>query len=70
MTKRILILLIEAYRRFISPYVPCECRYYPTCSSYAKEAIERKGVIRGIFLSTKRVLKCNPFNPGGYDPVK
>ncbi len=68
--KRMLILLIDTYRSFISPFLPFQCRYYPTCSSYAREAIEKKGVIRGFFLSVKRILKCNPFFPGGFDPVE
>jgi putative membrane protein insertion efficiency factor len=68
--KRTIIFLIDTYRRFISPYVPCECRYYPSCSSYAKEAIQKKGVVKGIFLALRRVLRCNPLYPGGYDPVK
>ena len=67
--KRILLALIRAYRRWISPLnKPC-CRFYPTCSAYALEAIEKYGALRGGFLALRRILKCHPFHPGGYDPV-
>ena len=67
--KRILLALIRAYRRWISPLKkPC-CRLYPTCSAYALEAIEKYGALRGGFLALRRILKCHPFHPGGYDPV-
>lgn len=67
--KKILIAAIMLYRKYISPIKrPC-CRFYPTCSAYAIEAIEKKGAIRGSFMAIKRVLRCNPFNNGGYDPV-
>lgn len=68
--KRFLIFLIKLYRKYISPMkAPC-CRFYPTCSMYAMEAIEKYGAIKGGFMAIKRILKCHPFNPGGYDPVK
>jgi len=67
--KRVLIFLISLYRRFISPLKkPC-CRFQPTCSQYAIEAIEEWGAIRGSGLAIWRVLRCNPFGRGGYDPV-
>ena len=67
--KRILLALIRAYRRWISPLKkPC-CRFYPTCSAYALEAIEKYGALRGGFLALRRILKYHPFHPGGYDPV-
>ena len=67
--KRILLALIRAYRRWISTLKkPC-CRFYPTCSAYALEAIEKYGALRGGFLALRRILKCHPFHPGGYDPV-
>jgi putative membrane protein insertion efficiency factor len=67
--KTVLIKLIEFYRKGISPYkMPC-CRFTPTCSEYAVEAIGKFGVIRGILLATYRILRCNPFCRGGYDPV-
>ncbi len=68
--KNIAIFCINLYRSFISPYVPTECRFYPTCSCYMAEAIAKKGIWKGILLGLKRILKCNPFFPGGYDPVK
>uniref|UniRef100_A0A7C4AKC1 Putative membrane protein insertion efficiency factor n=1 Tax=Thermodesulfovibrio aggregans TaxID=86166 RepID=A0A7C4AKC1_9BACT len=62
------LILIRIYRRFISPLMPPQCRFTPTCSEYAEQAIRKYG-IKGIFLTTKRVLKCHPFHPGGYDPL-
>lgn len=68
--KRFLIFLIELYRKYISPMkAPC-CRFYPTCSMYAMEAIQKYGAFKGGFMAIKRILKCHPFHPGGYDPVK
>ncbi|MBF0111069.1 MAG: membrane protein insertion efficiency factor YidD [Magnetococcales bacterium] len=60
---------IRFYRTFISPMLPPSCRFYPTCSEYALEAISRYGVLRGGWLSLKRILRCHPFHPGGLDPV-
>jgi len=60
---------IKLYRVVISPLKPRSCRYYPTCSAYALEAIERHGAFRGAFAAIKRILRCNPFHPGGFDPV-
>ena len=65
----ILLGLIEGYRRFISPLLPSSCRYIPTCSQYAMEAIRRYGAWRGLLLGARRILRCNPFMSGGYDPV-
>jgi putative membrane protein insertion efficiency factor len=67
--KRVLIGLIEFYRKFISPLKPPTCRFYPTCSQYGIEAIQRFGVLKGILLTMKRLSKCHPFHPGGLDPV-
>ena len=67
--KKILILLIKGYRNFISPLFPPSCRFRPTCSQYTLEAIERFGPVQGSWLSLKRILRCHPFHPGGYDPV-
>lgn len=64
-----LIFLIDIYRYLISPLLPKSCRFYPSCSSYARDALLKYGVVRGLFLSVKRVFKCHPFHPGGYDPL-
>ena len=69
--RALLIILIKAYRKYISPLKGRpSCRFYPTCSQYALEAVSKYGAIKGSFLSIKRLLKCHPFHPGGYDPVK
>ncbi|MEF3255689.1 MAG: membrane protein insertion efficiency factor YidD [Deferribacterales bacterium] len=68
--KRILIKLINFYQIAISPYLGQNCRFYPSCSSYAIEAIEKKGIIKGTILSLWRILRCNPLNKGGIDHVK
>ncbi|GJM77973.1 membrane protein insertion efficiency factor YidD [Paenibacillus timonensis] len=60
---------IHVYRKFISPLKPPTCRFYPTCSAYALEAIEVHGPLKGSWLAAKRIVKCQPFHPGGYDPV-
>ncbi|MDJ0651044.1 MAG: membrane protein insertion efficiency factor YidD [Xenococcaceae cyanobacterium MO_188.B19] len=69
MLKNFLIILINGYRRLISPLFPPSCRFQPTCSQYAIEAIEKFGALRGSWLAIKRILRCHPFHPGGYDPV-
>lgn len=67
--KKIIICIVKLYRKYISPLKkPC-CRFTPTCSQYAIEAIEKYGVLKGLYLSIKRILRCNPFCKGGYDPV-
>ncbi len=67
--KKICLIIINFYRNFISPLKrPC-CRFYPTCSSYAYEAYSKYGFFKGTYLTVKRVLRCNPFCKGGYDPV-
>lgn len=68
--KRIAVLIIRAYQYLISPLMPRSCRFTPSCSEYAKEAVLKYGSVKGIWLSFKRVMKCHPFHPGGYDPVK
>lgn len=67
--KFLLILPIRFYRTFISPLFPPVCRFQPTCSQYAIEAIDRFGPIRGSWLALRRLLRCHPLHPGGYDPV-
>jgi putative membrane protein insertion efficiency factor len=66
---RVLIAPIVAYRRYLSPALPARCRFYPSCSAYAQEALVRHGALRGLGLAIRRVLRCHPFHPGGYDPV-
>ena len=67
--KRLLILVIRTYSYFVSPFIPSSCRYYPSCSSYAAEAIDRHGVFKGIALTLRRLSRCHPFHAGGCDPV-
>jgi putative membrane protein insertion efficiency factor len=67
--KGLILGALRFYKRAISPQLPPACRYTPTCSEYAIEAIDRRGVLIGGFLAAKRVLSCNPFSRGGYDPV-
>jgi putative membrane protein insertion efficiency factor len=67
---RVLLLgFIRFYQRFVSPLYPAVCRFEPTCSHYSYEAVRRYGIIRGGWLSVKRIARCHPLNPGGYDPV-
>lgn len=71
MFKRALILLIRFYQKYISPLkMRPTCRFYPTCSQYALEAVTKYGGIKGGYMAIKRILKCHPFHPGGFDPVK
>lgn len=58
------------YQLCISPFLPPSCRFYPTCSDYCRKALEKYGLLKGSWLGIKRLIKCHPFNPGGYDPVK
>ncbi len=67
--RRMVVLPIRFYRRFLSPWKPRTCRFHPTCSQYALEAILGHGVLRGCYLATRRILRCHPFHSGGYDPV-
>ncbi|MCD7873622.1 MAG: membrane protein insertion efficiency factor YidD [Acidaminococcaceae bacterium] len=64
-----MIVCIRFYQLLISPLFPPTCRFYPTCSQYAIEAIRKKGTLKGGWLAVKRIAKCHPFHPGGYDPV-
>ena len=66
----LLIALIRAYQILISPILPRCCRFYPTCSEYALTAIRQHGPTRGVFLGIRRLIRCHPFHPGGYDPVR
>jgi putative membrane protein insertion efficiency factor len=67
--RRIPLLLIRGYQRGISPLLPPSCRFVPSCSDYGYQAIEKYGIIRGGAMTVWRILRCNPFNKGGYDPV-
>lgn len=67
--KYILVVLIQFYRKCISPFTPATCRFYPTCSSYGLEAVQKHGALKGGWLTVKRIVKCHPFHPGGFDPV-
>ncbi|MCK4420208.1 membrane protein insertion efficiency factor YidD [candidate division WOR-3 bacterium] len=67
---KLMASVIRFYSRYISPLFPRRCRYYPSCSSYAVLAFEKKGFLKGFLLSVWRILRCNPFSPGGYDPLE
>jgi putative membrane protein insertion efficiency factor len=69
MFRKWVIFPIRVYQRVLSPLLPNRCRFTPTCSHYAVEAIEKHGAFRGLWLATKRILKCHPLHPGGFDPV-
>lgn len=68
--KIILILIVRLYKYLISPILPGSCRFVPSCSEYSIEALKKYGAVKGVYLSIKRVARCNPFHPGGFDPVK
>ncbi len=67
--QKILLLIIQLYRLLISPWLGAHCRFYPSCSEYAYTAIAEHGTLRGLLLAIKRLLRCHPWHPGGYDPV-
>lgn len=67
--RRALIFCIDAYRYLLSPWLGRNCRFYPSCSCYAREALQRHGVVKGLWLGIRRILRCHPWHPGGYDPV-
>ena len=68
--KSALIYLLRGYQVLISPLLPPACRFTPTCSDYAIQAVRHHGALRGIYMAARRLLRCHPFHPGGYDPVK
>ncbi|HHX14149.1 MAG TPA: membrane protein insertion efficiency factor YidD [Clostridiales bacterium] len=68
--KTLITGMVRGYQKWISPLFPPSCRFYPTCSAYFIQAVEKYGVARGSLLGIKRILKCHPFHPGGYDPLK
>ena len=67
--RRVALVLIRGYQRAISPLLPSSCRFVPSCSDYGYQAIEKYGIIRGGAMTVWRIMRCNPFNKGGYDPV-
>ncbi len=67
--RRVALFLLRCYKRFLSPLLPPMCRFEPTCSVYTMQAVEKYGVLRGVWLGMKRLGRCHPFNPGGWDPV-
>ena len=67
--KALLLALLRAYQYAVRPLLGANCRFYPSCSDYAKEAVERHGAYHGAWLAMRRVLKCHPYHPGGFDPV-
>ncbi len=67
--KKLVLAAIDAYKLCLSPLLPPACRYHPTCSQYCREAVERYGALRGLWLGLRRILRCHPLRPGGFDPV-
>ena len=68
--KKFVLSILKFYKKFISPVLPDSCRFYPTCSEYAVTVVGKYGVLKGSIKSIYRIIRCNPFNKGGYDPVK
>jgi uncharacterized protein len=67
--RQLLATLIRGYQRFLSPALPPSCRFHPSCSQYALDAVTRHGALKGTWLAARRLARCHPFNPGGFDPV-
>lgn len=70
MIRLLLLLLLDGYKQFVSPWLPSACRFHPTCSIYMREAVDRYGAARGVWLGLRRLARCHPFHPGGVDPVR
>lgn len=68
--QRAIVTMLRGYKQFVSPLLPSACRFYPTCSEYMMEAVEKYGVPRGIWMGMRRIGRCHPFHAGGYDPVR
>jgi putative membrane protein insertion efficiency factor len=69
LSQKTVLWAIRFYQQVLSPHFPPSCRYVPSCSAYAREAVEKYGAWQGLYLALKRILRCHPFHPGGYDPV-
>ena len=67
--KRLALALLVFYQKAMSPYLPSRCRFLPTCSQYSSQAISRHGILKGVWLTARRLARCHPFSHGGYDPV-
>jgi putative membrane protein insertion efficiency factor len=67
--KHVLLALIRGYQYLFRPLLGSNCRFYPSCSDYAREAVEKRGALKGSWLALRRILRCHPYHPGGYDPV-
>ncbi|MBI5195344.1 MAG: membrane protein insertion efficiency factor YidD [Nitrospirae bacterium] len=67
--KNFVIIIINFYKKYLSPFLPASCRFYPSCSAYSLEAVKKHGIAKGLSFSAKRIVKCHPFHQGGYDPV-
>ena len=68
--KFLVLDFLRLYKTYLSPFLPPSCRFTPTCSEYAREAVEKYGALRGTWLGAKRILRCQPFSKGGYDPLQ
>ena len=68
--RTLIILIIKAYQYTLSPMLPRGCRFFPTCSAYSIDAVRKYGALKGVYLAVRRILRCNPWNPGGFDPVR
>ncbi len=66
---KVAIMLVRLYQKMVSPWLGPRCRFHPSCSNYCIEALQQHGMVRGLWLGVKRIFKCHPFHPGGYDPV-
>ncbi len=66
----LIIMIINIYKKLISPLFPQSCRYYPSCSIYSKNAFKKYGIVKGLWLSASRIIRCNPLSEGGYDPIQ
>jgi len=68
--RKVIVLTLQFYKRFISPALPSACRFQPSCSEYMRDAVQKYGVFRGVSLGVRRLLRCHPFHQGGFDPVR